>query len=118
MNAGFMACALALAVFLVAGIAFALLKEKGAMLVSGFNTLTERERAQYDAAALSKDMRNSCFLWALIMAAGCVLSLFITPYMAIIAYAAWLVLFLKDVRGDASKAFEKYRVTSEMRPKR
>ena len=109
MNVGFAACVLCLAVLLIAGIAFALLKEKGAMLVSGFNTLTESERAQYDAAALSKDMRNSCFLWAAIMAVGCVLALLLSPYMAIVAYAVWLVLFLKDVRSDATKAFEKYR---------
>ena len=109
MNAGFIACALALALLLIAGIAFALLKEKGAMLVSGFNSLPERERARYDAAALSRDMRNSCFLWAATMAVGCVLSLLVSPYMAFAAYAVWLVLLLKDVRSDASKAFAKYQ---------
>ena len=109
MNIGLVACALMMAVFLIAGIVFALLKGKGAMLVSGFNTLPERERAQYDAAAISKDMRNSCFLWALIMAIGCLLSWLLTPYMAIFAYVVWLVLLLKDVRMDPSKAFEKYR---------
>ena len=109
MNIGFAACALTIPVFLVVGIAFTLLKEKAAMLVSGFNTLPERERAQYDVAAIAKDIRNSCFLWALIMAIGCLLSWLLTPYMAIVAYAVWLVLLLKDVRMEPSKAFERYR---------
>ena len=113
MNVGFAACALVLVILLIVGIAFALLKEKGAMLVSGFNTLSERERAQYDAAAISKDMRNLCFLWAAIMAVGCVLSFLLTPYMAIVAFVVWLALLLKDVRSDAAKAFEKYRIPSE-----
>ena len=113
MNVGFAACAMVMAICLVVGIAFALLKEKGAMLVSGFNTLPERERAQYDIAAISKDMRNSCFLWAAIMAVGALLSLLVTPYLAIAAFAVWLVLLFKDVRSDASKAFEKYRIPSE-----
>lgn len=109
MNGGSIICAAAMALFLIVGIAFALLKEKGAMLVSGFNTLPARERALYDAAALSKDERNSCLLWAFIMAIGSLLSALLTPYLAIIAFVVWLVLFLKDVRLDASKAFEKYR---------
>ena len=109
MNIGLVACALVIPVFLVVGIVFALLKERAAMLVSGFNTLPEHERSQYDAAAIAKDMRNSCFLWALIMAVGCLLSWLLTPYMAIVAYAVWLVLLLKDVRMEPSKAFEKHR---------
>ena len=109
MNVGVIACALAMAVFLIAAIVFALLKGKGAMLISGFNALTERERARYDTVAMSRDMRNACFLWALIMAIGCVLSYALIPHLAIAAYAVWLVLFFKDVRADASTAFEKYR---------
>ena len=109
MNAGVVACALALALFLVFGIAFAALKGKAAIIVSGFNSLTKHERAQYDTDALAKDMRNACFLWAAIMAIGCFLSYALTSYLAIIAYAIWLVLLFKDVHVDAATAFEKYR---------
>ncbi|MDO5116944.1 MAG: DUF3784 domain-containing protein [Eggerthellaceae bacterium] len=109
MNAGAVACALALALFLIVGIVFALLKGKAALLISGFNSLSERERAHYDQEAMAVDMRNACFLWALIMAIGCALSFFLTPYAAIAAFVVWLVLFFKDVRLDAGKAFEKYR---------
>ncbi len=109
MNAGVAACALLIPIFLVIGIVFALLKGKAAMLVSGFNTLTERERAQYDTDAMSRDMRNDCFFWTLIMLAGCLLSSAFTPVMAVVAYVIWLALLLKDVRLDPSKAFEKYR---------
>ena len=108
-NVGLTACVLAMAVFLIAALVFAQLKGKGAMFISGFNTLPERERAQYDTEAMSKDMRNSCLLWALVMAIGCILSYALTPYLAIAAYAVWLALFFKDVRSDASTAFGKYR---------
>lgn len=110
MNAGVVACALVLAICLVVGIAFALLKGKAALLISGFNSLPERERARYNQEAMARDMRNSCFLWALIMAAGCILSYLLSPYAAIAAFVVWLVLLFKDVRSDASNAFEKYLI--------
>ena len=109
MNAGAAACAIALLLFLIVGILFALLKGKAALLISGFNTLSQQERAQYDTDRMASDMRNSCFLWAAIMAIGCLLSWLVTPYLAIAAYIVWLVLFFKEVRSDPSDAFGKYR---------
>lgn len=110
MNAGVVACALVMVVCLVAGILFALLKGKAAILISGFNSLPERERTRYDQEAMARDMRNACFTWALTMAVGCALSHFLSPYAAIAAFAVWLALLFKDVRSDALKAFEKYRM--------
>ena len=107
MNVGVVACALVMAVCLVAGILFALLKSKAAILISGFNSLPEREWTRYDQEAMARDMRNACFLWALTMAVGCALSHFLSPYAAIAAFAAWIALLFKDVRLDASKAFGK-----------
>ena len=79
------------------------------MLISGFNTLSAKEREQYDVDAMARDMRNACLLWAAIMALGCLASCLLSPYLAIAAYAIWLVLLFKDVRSNPSDAFGKYR---------
>jgi hypothetical protein len=42
---------------------FTILKEKGAMLISGFNTMSKEERKLYDKAKMSKDQRNACIIW-------------------------------------------------------
>ena len=72
------------------------------------NTFSEKEQAMYDRAAISLDIRNQCFLWSAIMLAGTVLSLVLSPYMAILAFIVWGILFFKDTHMDAHKAFEKY----------
>ena len=110
MNIGLIACALPVPVLVVAWIAFALFKGKATLLISGFNTLSEREREQYDTNAMAKDMRNTCVLWTAILLLGCLASHFVSPYAAIVAYVVWLVLLLKDVRLNPSDAFGKYRL--------
>ena len=65
MNIGFVACLVLAILFLIIGIVFALLKEKGAKYVSGFRTLNNPEK--YDKAYISLDMRNQCFTYALIL---------------------------------------------------
>ena len=110
MNAGVVACALVMAVCLVIGIAFFLLKGKAALFVSCFNSLPKNEQERYDREALARDMGSSCLLWALIMAVGCAPSHFLSPYAAMAAFVVWLVLLFKDVRLDAPKAFEKHRM--------
>ena len=47
MNIGFVACIILAVLFLVLGIIFALLKEKGAYFVSGFRTLNHPEKGIY-----------------------------------------------------------------------
>ena len=74
MNVGFWMCIVLVPGFLLTGIVFALLKERGAKFVSGFNTLPKEEQERYDKEYLARDMRNSCFLWTGIMLAGAVLS--------------------------------------------
>ena len=51
MNVGFVACITLAVLFLVLGIMFALLKEKGAYFVSGFSTLNHPEN--YDEKSIS-----------------------------------------------------------------
>ena len=69
---------------------------------------SKEEQAMYDKAQISRDIRNQCFIWAVIMLAGALLSCFLTPYMAIPIYIIWLVLFFREVHFDNHKAFEKY----------
>ena len=105
---GAVACIAIGILFLILAVLFALLKEKGVMLISGFNTLSAEKREQYDKKRMSRDMRNSLFLWSILLFGGGILSYLVSFYFAILAIAVWLVLFLKDVRSDAGKAFEKY----------
>ena len=108
MNVGFVACITLAVLFLVLGIMFALLKEKGAYFVSGFCTLNHPEN--YDKASISLDMRNQCFTYALILFLGAILSYFISAIIAIPTYVIWGIVFFKSVHLDGEKAFEKYLI--------
>ena len=108
MNAGIAACLIMFAVFIIFGTLFAVLKEKGVKLISGFNSLPKDEQEKYDKTRIVRDMRNQCFIWSGIMFTGAVLTFFLTTFLAIPTFAVWLVLFLKQVRFDVHKAFDKY----------
>lgn len=110
MNIGFYFCGVLVVPFFLIGILFAFYKEKAAILVSGFNSLSKKEQALYDKARISRDVRNQCFTWSAIMLIGAVLSYFVTSYMAIPSFAVWLYLFFREVHFDAHKAFEKYLI--------
>ncbi len=113
MNIGFWMCIILVPGFLATGLFFAVKKGKAAKYVSGFNSLSGKEQEMYDKEAIARDIRNSCFLWTAIMAAGALLSWFLTPYMAAAAYIAWGIFFLKEVHLDAHKAFETYRLKQD-----
>lgn len=108
MNIGFCTCTILALLFLILSTIFALLKEKGANYVSGFNTLNHPEK--YDKAYISRDMRNQCFIYFVILSIGAVLSNFISSYIAIPTYIIWAIIFFKSVHLDAEKAFEKYLI--------
>lgn len=108
MRIGFWMCFVLVPCFVIPGLLFAVLKEKAAKFVSGFNTLPKAEQDLYDRAYLARDMRNDFFLWSLIMLIGALGSLFLTAYAAVLAYVLWLILFFKNVHLDAHKAFAKY----------
>ena len=108
MNIGFWSCMILVIPFVIIGVLFATFKGKAAKFVSGFNSFSKEEQALYDKAQISRDIRNQCFIWAVIMLAGALLSCFLTPYMAIPTYIIWLVLFFREVHFDNHKAFEKY----------
>lgn len=108
MNIGAVSCAVMAAVFILPALIFILLKEKCAVLISGFNTLPKEERDKYNTKRMCLDMRNSMLVWIFIFAVGGLLSYLISAYISIAAFAVWLVLFFKDVRLDAESAFKKY----------
>lgn len=108
MNVGFVACITLAVLFLVLGIMFALLKEKGAYFVSGFRTLNHPEK--YDKAYISRDMRNQCFIYFVILSIGAILSYFISAVISIPTYIIWAIVFFKSVHLDVEKAFEKYLI--------
>ena len=109
MNAGMLGCGFMSLLFLLFALLFAVLKGKAAILISGFNTMTKEQRRQYDIERMSRDQRNSFLIWAVILGAGAVLSYAVSQYLAIAAFAVWLVVFFRDVHLDAEKAFGKYK---------
>lgn len=111
MNIGFWSCIILVIPFVIIGVLFAIFKEKATKFVSGFNSFSKEEQAMYDKAQISRDIRNQCFIWTVIMLAGATLSCFLTPYMAIPTYIIWLVLFFREVHFDNHKAFKKYLLT-------
>lgn len=110
MNIGVYLCGILVIPFMIIGMLFAILKEKAAKFVSGFSSLPKEEQALYDKAYISCDMRNQCFLWSAIMFIGAVLSYFVISYMAVLAFAIWLIVFFKEVHSDAHQAFKKYLI--------
>lgn len=108
-NVGAISCGIFFAVFLLLGIVFAVLGERGARFISGFGALEPEERALYDTDRMWRDQRNGIFVWAAVFAAGGVLSLLVTQYFAVAAFVVWLVLFFRNVHFDPKKAFEKYK---------
>lgn len=108
MNVGFYTCTILALLFLILGVAFALLKEKGAQFISGFNTLNHPEK--YDKAYISRDMRIQCFIYFVILCIGAILSYFLSAYIAIAAILVWLIVFFCNFNLDAEKAFEKYLI--------
>lgn len=108
MNVWSVTCIMFAAFFAIIALVFAVLKDRGASLISGFNTLSKEEMAKYDKVKMSADMRNSFFIWSVILLLGGILTYLISNYFAILAIIIWIVLFLKDVHIDSEKAFVKY----------
>ncbi len=109
MNIGFLTCILLSVFFSIIALIFTIMRGKASILISGFNTLPKNEQKLYDKDFLVRDMRNLMFLLGFIMLIGALLSYFITPYIAILAFIIFLFIFLKNVSLDNKKAFLKYK---------
>ena len=95
-------------VFLLLSIVFAVGKGHATILLSGFNYLPAKRRAQYDQARLARDTRNMLALWAGVMAVGA-LGAILHWGVAVAALAAGVVLFFREVHWDVETAYESYR---------
>ena len=109
MNIGFLTCILLSVFFSIIALIFTIMRGKASILISGFNTLPMNVQKLYDKDFLVRDMRNLMFLLGFIMLIGALLSYFITPYIAILAFIIFLFIFLKNVSLDNKKAFLKYK---------
>lgn len=110
MNIGFYLCIVLAIIFGVMTLIFTALGKKGAVLISGFNSLTKEQRKLYDTERMNKDQRNSMLIWTVVMAIGAIFSWLLSQYIAIVAFIIWLILFFRDVHLDTEKAFGKYKI--------
>lgn len=83
-------------------------ERKRAQFVSGFRILNHPEK--YDKANISRDMRNQCFIYFVILSIGAILSYFLSAYIALMTLLVWLIIFFHNFNLDAEKAFEKYLI--------
>lgn len=110
MNIGFYMCIILVPIFWLIAVLLFILKERGAMLMAGFNSLPEQERERYDRERIAQDAQRQFFGWGFLFLAGAGLCFLISGYMAIPVYGIWIVMFFKNVHLTAEKAFEKYRL--------
>lgn len=80
------ACASLSLIFLILAELFIMLGDKGAMFISGFNTLSKDERELYDKQQLVQATRNSLLLWSIILGIGAVLSYIVSSYAGVISF--------------------------------
>lgn len=107
---GAITCIMMSAIFLLIALAFALLKEKGTILISGFNFWPAHKKAGYDQKRMSKDMCNLLIKWSILLIIGGLLSYLVSFYFSIIAWVIWFILFFREVKWSTEKAFEKYKI--------
>lgn len=98
--------------FIILAIIFTLLKERGAILIAGFNSFSKEKRALYDQGEIAKDTRNSLVLWSAVLLVGGLLS-FVSFWFGIGSGVVWIVLFFKNFSADADKAFAKYLLNAD-----
>lgn len=110
MNIGFCMCIILVPVFWLIAVLMLLLKEKGAVLMAGFNTLSAEEQGRYDRKRIAQDTQRQYWGWGLLFLAGAGLCLLVSGYVAIPVYGVWIVMFFKNVHLTPEKAFEKYRL--------
>ncbi len=110
MNIGAITCFIMAGFFLALTIVFSVLKEKGTILISGFNTLPKEQQERYDKVRMSRDFRKYLVYNLLVLIICGLLSLFISGYFVFAAFGAFSVLFFMNVHLDAKRAFDKYKL--------
>jgi len=110
MSIGAMICIILAIFFLALASTFALLKEKSAMLISGFNTLPKERRGLYDQKKMSLDYRNMIAFWSALFFIGALLSQSIHAYSTILTFIIWPIWLSKEIHLDADKSLAKYKI--------
>ena len=110
MNVGFYMCIVLVPVFWLIAVLMFILKEKGAILLAGFNSLPEYEWERYDRKRIAQDVQRQYLGWGFLFLAGAGLCLLISGCVAIPVYGVWVIRFFKNGHLTAEKAFEKYRL--------
>ena len=108
-NVGFCTCISALLVFIIFALIFHFGGENSANLISGFNSFSESQKAEYDVKRIVKDFRNNFIIWSLLMIAGAICSYFISAYCAIPTFIILFILVFKDFHMFPANAFAKYK---------
>ncbi len=98
------------AVFFGCAILFAVKKEKGADYVTGFNTLTESQKARYDRAAISRHYLSFMRLLGEISLLCAALAHWIGWWALAANIALTLARCAPEIHIDWEKAFEKYLI--------
>lgn len=106
---GTLSCIAMALLFFILFMIFAIGKERVAILISGFNSLSKEMRETYDTKKMSMDMRNKMLLYTALFSFGAFVTL-MNQHIAIAILIVWLVLFLKEVHFDIDKAFKKYKL--------
>lgn len=96
-------------IFFIFGLIFAIMKEKGARLIAGYNFKPKEQSKKYDEKQMSKDMRNTFFIYSLIFLIGTAATYIWGKIWFWISFTIWLIYFLKNFHYDDDKAFGKYR---------
>lgn len=96
--------------FLAFSILFVILKENGAIIISGFNSIPKAKQQQYDKSKLVMDSKKHFFTLSLVSLAGAIFSNFFHIAFGILALIVMAVLFFRQVSFSAEKAFEKYKI--------
>lgn len=92
---------------------FAIKKEKGADYVAGFNSLSEKQKARYDRAAISRHYLNFMRLLGEISLLCAVLAHWIGLWAFVANLALLLACCAPEMHIDWEKAFEKYKLNNQ-----
>ncbi len=84
-------------------------KGKSTKYISGFNSLSKKERENYDLDKIAKDFFNEMCLYANILFAGFLCANVIHQYVGIFFLMVFLILSIKNIKLDVRKSYEKYR---------
>lgn len=95
--------------FFVIGFIFAVLKEKAAGLIAGYNFKSKEERKKYDERRMTRDLRDTYFIYGANFLVGTVATYFGGPVFFWISFVIFIAHVFKNLHINSEKEFGKYR---------